>query len=425
MTDAQAPNAQASAATYTDRDGFDPDFLPVRVPLPGLGEAERRFGPAAPLLDGSGTLLTYRHFSLVMSRERRLAFFTAVNIDGSLLFDYPRSRDVWHFDPRLDAKYQVADPFYSNEPGPHGFFDRGHLVRRRDPVWGTGATLKQANDDTFHWTNCSPQYYEFNQGDTLWQGLENFILSSAEVGDLKVTVFTGPVFDDADPLHREVKIPQQFWKVVAVCDAAGKLHSSAYTVSQAPFVAVIPFSVPDKETPEGLPVGPYRTFQLSLKGLETLTGLEFGDVLRSADTFAGQMPRTLSRLSEIQFMAGRVGMANVQERSLPGLGVEVDGGRVLYFGQVTPPTGPGQVQTQDFSQTSASLQDALKRAIPTLDEIAATLKEVNEPDEVWLQLGLKITADANVILARLGTEGTLNVTLKWVNTLPDGTKNRS
>ena len=417
-------DAQASAATYTDRDGYNPDFLPVRVPLPGLSEAERRFGPAAPLLDSSGTLLTYRHFSLVMSRERRLAFFTAVNIDGSLLFDFPRSRDVWHFDPRLDTAYQVADPFYSNEPGPKGFFDRGHLVRRRDPIWGTGVTLKQANDDTFHWTNCSPQYYEFNQGETLWQGLENFILSSAEVGDLKVSVLTGPVFDDADPVHREVNIPQQFWKVVAVCDAADRLHSSAYTVSQAPFVEVIPFAVPD----EGLPVGPYRTFQLSLKGLETLTGLDFGDTLRQADAFAGQRPQSLTRLSDARFLSGSVSSASAFTSSQPGLGVELDDGRVLYLGNAPPPSAPFQANAfgaDPLVKASQSLQDALKRALPTLDEIAGTLKEVNEPDEVWLQLGLRITADANVILARLGTEGTLNVTLKWVNTLTDGTKNRS
>ena len=414
-------------ATYADRDGYNPDFLPIRLELPGIAGAVKRFGPAALLVDQSGSELKYRHFSLVMSRERRLAFFTAVNIDGSLLFDYPRSKDVWHFDPRLDAAFQIADPFYSNEPGPHGFFDRGHLVRRRDPIWGSGGALKQANDDTFHWTNCSPQYYEFNQGDTLWQGLENFILSSAEVGDLKVTVFTGPVFDDGDPVHRTVQIPQQFWKVVAVCDTAGRLHSSAYTVSQAPFVEVIPFALPENEMPGALPIGPYRTFQLSLGGLETLTGLDFGDTLRQADAFAGQVPRSLSRLSEIRFLAGRGGPVSLQSAAVPVLGVELEGGRVLYLnaGQVQGPSQLAQAQGLDISQASASLQDALKRALPTLDDIAGTLREINEPDEVWLQLGLKITADANVILARLGTEGTLNVTLKWVNTLPDGSRKPS
>jgi endonuclease G, mitochondrial len=405
----------ATPESYADRGGYDPAFLPVRVPLPDVSGAVRRFGPATPLTGSTDTELKYTHFSLVMSQMRRLAFVTAVNIDGATLVDYPRNRDVWRFDPRIPAAAQVDEFMYRNEPGPQGFFDRGHLVRRRDPIWGSGATLKAANNDTFHWTNCSPQYWEFNQGDTLWQGLENFILSGAELGRLKASVFTGPVFTDADPLHREVEIPQQFWKVVAACDETGTLRSSAYLVSQAPFITPITFQQLPEVSAEALPVGPYSTFQVAVSEIEGMTGLDFGDDLRRADVFSGQAPKPLARLSDARLPFG-VG-SSVSALDVPSgrLGVEIDDGQILYFGEVGERAAQVSALGNPLLEAGTSLQDALRRAMPTLRDIARTLSDINNPDELSLQLGLKITADASVILARLGTEGTLNVTLRWYN----------
>ncbi|WP_293915464.1 CU044_2847 family protein [Deinococcus sp.] len=410
----------ATPESYADRGGYDPSFLLVRVPMPDISGAVSRFGPATPLTGSTGavasTELKYTHFSLVMSQVRRLAFVTAVNIDGASLFDYPRNRDVWHFDPRIPAAAQVDEFMYRNEPGPQGFFDRGHLVRRRDPIWGSGATLKAANDDTFHWTNCSPQYWEFNQGETLWQGLENFILSSAELGKVKVSVFTGPVFTDADPLHRQVQIPQQFWKVVAAVDEAGALRSSAYRVSQADFITPITFQSVPEVAAEALPVGPYSTFQVAVSEIESLTGLNFGDGLRGADVFTDQVPKRLARLSDARLPFGMgAGVSALNTQPSGRLGAELDDGQILYFGEAGESVGQVSALGNPLLDAGTSLQDALRRAMPTLRDIARTLGDINSPDELSLQLGLKITADASVILARLGTEGTLNVTLRWYN----------
>ncbi|WP_180234189.1 DNA/RNA non-specific endonuclease, partial [Bacillus cereus] len=88
----------------------------------------------------------------------------------------------WHFDPRIDKQYQCGDELYENND-----LDRGHLVRRRDPIWGDSA--EEANKDTFHFTNCSPQHRDLNQ--KTWAELENYILNNAKNFNLKVTVFTG------------------------------------------------------------------------------------------------------------------------------------------------------------------------------------------------------------------------------------------
>ena len=69
--------------------------------------------------------LPYHHFSVVFHRKRRLACFTAVNIDGRTPLREKREADKWSYDPRIEQQVQVGDDFYKGTP-----FDRGHLVRR-------------------------------------------------------------------------------------------------------------------------------------------------------------------------------------------------------------------------------------------------------------------------------------------------------
>jgi endonuclease G, mitochondrial len=136
------------------------------------------------------TVLPYTNFAVVFRPDRRLAAATAVTIDGGQLVDALRE-DEWRFDPRLPEAQQADHLIYKDNP-----LDKGHLVRRLDPVWGREASA--ANSDTFHYTNAAPQMDIFNQGKQLWQGLENFLLDHAEQFDRKLTVFTGPVLEDSD-----------------------------------------------------------------------------------------------------------------------------------------------------------------------------------------------------------------------------------
>src|SRR5262249_5528976 len=148
----------------------------------------------------------------VLNARRRAAFFTAVNIDGTQQQELDkRTGDRWIFDRRVPSRLQIGNEWYAKP------FDRGHLVRRLDPAWGrTKAIAKSANDDTFHFTNCSPQHERFNEGKRLWQGLENYLLETATGDDRRISVFTGPIFDDEDdPEYEGVKIPREFWKVAA------------------------------------------------------------------------------------------------------------------------------------------------------------------------------------------------------------------
>lgn len=250
---------------YVGSAGYDPDFLDVRVGLPSLSRQQQR--DAVLLQDGSYEL-KYVHFSVVMSKSRRLAFFTAVNVNGQELKQLRRRGDKWYYDPRIDREYQCGPELYDNND-----FDYGHLVRRLDPVWGPRAA--QANEDTFHLTNCAPQHKNLNR--KKWQALENYILNNADCHDLKVSVFTGPVFSPDDMLYRgKFRIPAEFWKVVIMVKDDGKPSATAYVQTQKDLLQGM----------RGFVYGKYYTYQVPIVHIETLTDLNFG-ALRDHDPLAG------------------------------------------------------------------------------------------------------------------------------------------
>ena len=255
---------------YSTRRGYDPDFLgggEFTVPLPTLPSDLAELAATNTKAEHEPRhVLPYHHFSVVLNRERRLAFFTAVNIDGDTSQRLKRERDKWTFDPRVPTEQQTGEEVYKNNP-----LDRGHLVRRLDPAWGDStAAAKLANDDTFHFTNCTPQHEDFNQNQTTWAGLEDYILENADDRDFKVSVFTGPVLAADDDAFKGVMLPRQFWKVVAMVTQSGRLSATAYLLSQEVLIKGL------EVAPEEFSYGEYRTFQVKVRKVEDLTRLSFG-----------------------------------------------------------------------------------------------------------------------------------------------------
>ncbi|MDM5154408.1 DNA/RNA non-specific endonuclease [Bacillus sp. DX1.1] len=244
--------------------GYDTKFLGNNYEVPHPKFRSDLEQDIAPVKNG-GNVLNYTHFSIVMSKSRRLAYYTAVNIDGKQLIDIKREKDKWHFDPRIETRFQCGSELYQGND-----IDQGHLVRRRDPVWGNAA--KEANEDTFHFTNCSPQHKNLNQ--KTWLDLENYILNNAENSKLKVTVFTGPIFRSDDIVYRGVQIPAEFWKIAVIVKEDESLSATAYLQSQKNLIDNLEFAY-----------GEYKTYQIPVSKIEALTGLDFGN-LRNHDPIA-------------------------------------------------------------------------------------------------------------------------------------------
>ena len=277
-----SPDISADAAeTPQGRQGYDPAFLgdDLIIPMPGMDHSD-----AVEVPGTHETVLPYTHYSVVLHADRKMPLSTAVNVDGASLRFIPRTGN-W----RKDAR--AIDHHHGNELYVRNDYDRGHMVRRLDPVWGDEATARQANDDTFFFTNAAPQHKDLNQKH--WVQLEEHILDHAHARDLKISVFTGPAFDAGDPLYRGVLIPRRFWKVVAFTDAdSGELRASGYLLDQSHLVADIP---------EEFAFGAFKTFQVSVSLIAALTGIHFGPLVDAdvLSTFESVQSLPLSRVEDI------------------------------------------------------------------------------------------------------------------------------
>jgi endonuclease G len=282
---------------YGNRNGYDAKFIPgLKLDLARI--AAPRKGDIAPLRErttGASTgELRYQNFSVVMHKARRFALLTATNIDGAAWLDIDRKTgqpmaaqaegDIWYNDTRIDASYCVGQSFYS---GWSHLFDRGHLTRRVDPTWGEFAA--RANADTFHFTNCTPQHWKFNQSLEYWQGIERYVLEKGifDSGrDKPVTVLQGPVFDDVNDMWADdVQIPSSFWKVV-VWKGAGGLKAVALIADQT---ALFPLARRGSAPPpDDTPVDVLQ-WRASIPSIESKTGLNLA-ALHAYDTVAGALP---------------------------------------------------------------------------------------------------------------------------------------
>jgi DNA/RNA endonuclease G (NUC1) len=235
--------------TYDNREGYDEDFLGIPLEMPEVADLN-----VVSKLDDGEHRIPYHHFSLVMHKERRLAIFTAANVDArperkepEAGKDYTRDglgglrdhdTEKWFLDPRIPGIHQLPDKFFTKD---RKAFDKGHIVRRDDVAWGsTYEEVRRANGDTFHVTNCSPQVLGFNRSARagLWGKLENLILKEAATE--RLVVFGGPVLDDEndrvfqgvdDQGSTEVQIPSRYWKVV-VARKENLLESFGFLLEQ-------------------------------------------------------------------------------------------------------------------------------------------------------------------------------------------------
>lgn len=265
-----------TVAHYKGRDGYDDAFLgkgKKRVEMPGFGAWKADIAEVTDADSGRATnVLKYRHFSVAMSESRKLPLITAVNIDGSKSKRLGRA-DKWFIDGRLGDEFQVDNAAYVRNP-----LDRGHMVRREDPVWGPLDVAQEANDDTFHYTNCAPQHEALNQRD--WLALEDYVLGNARTRKLMVSVFTGPIMKDKDPLYRDlVRLPRAFWKIAAIVnDDTGKLSITGYILTQGELI---------RDVTESFAYGGFRTYQVPLKLIQDQAGIDLSHLLEH-DPLAAQ-----------------------------------------------------------------------------------------------------------------------------------------
>lgn len=280
---------------YSNRSGYRDDFIPgVVIALPKPNEMlAKQIAPLRPGEPDAGQgVLKYEHFSAILNKAKRIAMFTATNVDGETYLNIDRETgrvkagsegETWYLDPRVSQSFYLDQTFYSAWST---YFDRGHLTRRMDPNWGAPEIAERANADTYHFPNCSPQHFRFNQTTEYWQGLERYVLEKGVLdndSDAKLCVFQGPIFSDAiDRYADDVQIPSSFFKVV-VWKRDGRLKAVGLVADQLALLDEkrVGLSPGNDKAPVNV-----NQWRVAIKDIEKRTGLDFGDAVRGADTIA-------------------------------------------------------------------------------------------------------------------------------------------
>ncbi|MDM8517898.1 CU044_2847 family protein [Desulfobacterales bacterium HSG16] len=98
---------------------------------------------------------------------------------------------------------------------------------------------------------------------------------------------------------------------------------------------------------------------------------------------------------------------------------ELEDGTPVYIEVEDPKAGQG---TQLVSRGGKGIEksenkftEAVKKIKPAAEAVLDTFRDMNTPDEIGLEFGLKFNAKAGAIIASVDSEATFKVSLKWIN----------
>lgn len=249
---------------------YDSEFIAGNViPLPTLSDWVKA-------LAFGGDFIHHSRHSLLFNKERGFAFVSAHNIDGKTLPSAQFTSRSFKNDPEIQPTSLQVDRNRGYRESQDGLFgpnpwDQGHLARRKSLSWGTEAAARIAERESDMWSNIAPQHA--NLHDDAWGKIEDWMLERVESDGHRACVFTGPVFTEDDPEHKNgphedpIRIPAGFWKVISV-ELTGAMRSAGFLVWQR-----------DYDSEEPLPFAPVLE-QVRLTTIEVLTGLTFPELRR-------------------------------------------------------------------------------------------------------------------------------------------------
>lgn len=168
-----------------------------------------------------------RNYSFLYDKTYKTALWVAyaTSNSGDFKDNNVGRNDAWAYDPAIDQSWQ---PNLSGAYSSNGMsYDRGHQVASNDRQ-----TTKEQNQQTFYYTNMTPQFSSLNQGQ--WNTLESKVQGVATVttGSDILYVVTGPLFEGTlatvtDKSGNECKVPSGYWKCLMKCSFSSEGEMSA------------------------------------------------------------------------------------------------------------------------------------------------------------------------------------------------------
>ena len=188
-------------------------------------------------------------YSLSYSEKHEQAVWITYVLTNKKLKNKKVKRDGFEFVPDPAIKEgSAAGEDYSNIK--RKGIDRGHLVPAGDMQWS-----KIAMQESFYYSNISPQNADFNRG--IWKDLEKKVRDWVEQYKA-VQVVTGPVLT-ATYKHigpNKVSIPDYFYKVLLI-------YSDSDTMG-------IGFIIPNEKSDIDI-----MLYSVTIDSVETFTGIDF------------------------------------------------------------------------------------------------------------------------------------------------------
>ncbi len=156
-----------------------------------------------PKLKKSDNYVTHSSYSLVFNQNTKQADWVAYKLAYYQLDkNYTRKNK---FTPDTVQSIVTA----TNNDYKKSGYDRGHLVPAADRIWN-----EQALEETFLFSNISPQLPSFNRG--VWKSIEEQTRVWAELYD-SIYICTGPYFENTDiSIGENVTVPTHFYKTILV-----------------------------------------------------------------------------------------------------------------------------------------------------------------------------------------------------------------
>jgi endonuclease G len=230
----------------------------------------------------------------VQNKQRKLAFYTATNIDGKSWKVLVKKEGGFRKEEAIAENEQTGDELYDfHQSQTNNDFDKGHITKLHDPQWGSEEAIRQAAADTMKFVNCLPQHHRLNRG--AWKSLEDYIIKkfttkSGENGS-KISLFAGPLFLPNDPFYHHkingeaVQIPCYFWKLVVYPNKRNQLSAVGFLMSQRNLLLKQGFVVEKKREVKEIQrleddfftdFSSGKPYQVSIDFLEKVTGFRFG-----------------------------------------------------------------------------------------------------------------------------------------------------
>jgi len=193
-------------------------------------------------------IIRHNYFTLGYAEEFEQAAWTIHKLDNKMINGKAKRANKFYPDPLVSSE-SANDADYKNSG-----YDRGHLIPAADMKF-----LQSAMQETFFYSNMSPQNQDFNRG--IWQELEEQVRSWAEM-EKEIFVITGPVLKKGLPGigMNEVAVPEAYYKIIARFDGNKS--------------KLIAFLIPNRGSDL-----PLNKFTVPVDKIEQLTGLDFFAIL--------------------------------------------------------------------------------------------------------------------------------------------------